>query len=294
MIYKKIIIFSILAAILIAACIRIISGEDDWICVNNEWIKHGNPSSSKPETGCGELLKESDIIVTSPRPDELIKSPLTVEGKARGNWFFEAVFPAKILDDKGNEIGRSQMQAASDWMTADFVPFKGEVIFANGKIESGTIVLEKDNPSGLPQNAGKIEIPVRFAPGETIKVKAYFNNSKMDLEISCNKVFPVEREIAKTPVVAHAALEELLKGPTDKEKESGFFTGINPGVKIQKLTIENGVARVDFDAQLEFQVGGSCKVSAIRAEITQTLKQFPTIKNVVISINGRTEDILQP
>jgi len=54
------------------------------------------------------------------------------------------------------------------------------------------------------------------------------------------------------------------------------------------------VAKADFDEQLEFQVGGSCRVSAIRAEITQTLKQFSTVKEVVISIDGRTEDILQP
>lgn len=65
-------------------------------------------------------------------------------------------------------------------------------------------------------------------------------------------------------------------------------------MKIQKLTIENNVARVDFDKQLEYQVGGSCRVAAIRAQITQTLKQFPTVKEVIISIDGRTEDILQP
>jgi len=45
---------------------------------------------------------------------------------------------------------------------------------------------------------------------------------------------------------------------------------------------------------LQYQVGGSCRVSAIRAQIIETLKQFSTVKNVVISINGRTEDILQP
>ncbi|MBU3925210.1 GerMN domain-containing protein, partial [Patescibacteria group bacterium] len=56
----------------------------------------------------------------------------------------------------------------------------------------------------------------------------------------------------------------------------------------------NGIAKVDFDERLEFQAGGSCRVAAIRAEITETLKQFPTVNNVVISINGRTEDILQP
>ena len=129
---------------------------------------------------------------------------------------------------------------------------------------------------------------------KTLKVKVYFNNNKLDPEFSCNKVFPVEREITKTQAVARAALEELLKGSSEKEKVEGFFTSINPGVKIQSLVIENGTAKVDFDEQLEFRVGGSCRVAAIRAQITQTLKQFPTVNDVIISINGRTEDILQP
>ena len=94
--------------------------------------------------------------------------------------------------------------------------------------------------------------------------------------------------------MARAALEQLLRGPTEAEKAQGFFTSINSGVKIQSLTIQAGTAYVDFDDQIEFQVGGSCRVSAIRAEITQTLKQFPTVSEVIISVNGRTEDILQP
>ncbi len=129
---------------------------------------------------------------------------------------------------------------------------------------------------------------------ETVEIEAFFNNSKLDSEFSCNKVFPVKREIPKTQAVARAALGELLKGPTDADKKHGFFTSINTGAKIQKLIIENGVAKVDFDEQLEFQVGGSCRVAAIRAQITQTLKQFSTVDNVIISINDRTEDILQP
>jgi spore germination protein GerM len=174
----------LVAILLVWLFVRFVIGgpEDDWICVNNEWVKHGNPSAPKPTTPCGE----------------------------------------------------------------------------------------------------------------TIKVKIYFNNSKMDPEYSCNKVFPTERQIIKTSAVARAALEELLKGPTDKEKAEGFINNINSGVIIQKLVIENNVAKVDFDEQLEYQVGGSCRVAAIRAQITQTLKQFSSVKNVIISINGRTEDILQP
>ncbi len=130
---------------------------------------------------------------------------------------------------------------------------------------------------------------------ESMTIKVFFGNSEQNLEALCEKVFPVERTIEKTEAVARAALEELLKGPTSDEKAMGYFTNLNKeGVKIQSLVIEDGTARVDFSEELEFQVGGSCRVAAIRAEIRETLKQFPTVENVEISINGRTEDILQP
>jgi spore germination protein GerM len=102
------------------------------------------------------------------------------------------------------------------------------------------------------------------------------------------------RIVPKTEAVARAALEELLKGPTDREKADKYFTAINPGVEIQKLVVENGIAKVDFNETLDNPGGGSCRVSAIRTQITQTLKQFPTVKDVIISIDGRIEDILQP
>jgi len=108
-------------------------------------------------------------------------------------------------------------------------------------------------------------------------------------------VFPTERTIQKTETVARAALEELLKGPTDTEKNDGFFiTSIPSGVELMNLTVTNGVAHADFNANLDKGVAGSCRVINIHAQITETLKQFPSITNVVISINGKTEGILQP
>jgi len=35
------------------------------------------------------------------------------------------------------------------------------------------------------------------------------------------------------------------------------------------------------------------RVSAIRAQITETLKQFETVNEVIVSIDSRVEDILQ-
>lgn len=244
----------------------------------------------------GNELEKLDLIrITMPRPNGTIKSPATIEGEARGTWFFEASFPIKFYDENNNLLATAIAQAQGDWMTENFVPFKAVLSYNVSKPGKGTLVLEKDNPSGLPENADSLKVPIKYEVGVgAMTVKAYFNNSQMDPEVSCNKVFPVERIVAKSPAVARAALEELLKGVTDAEKNAGFFTSINTGVKIQSLTIENGVAKVDFDEKLEFQVGGSCLVSAIRAEITETLKQFPTVDSVIISINGRIEDILQP
>jgi len=267
--------------------------EDTWICQNGEWVKHGNPSAPKPNEICKN--KSVNIRVTKPQPEEVVSSPLEIEGEARGSWYFEASFPIQLIgEDDHDLIAQGIAQAQGDWMTTDFVPFKARLEFTPPKAKTGTLILEKDNPSGLPENADHIKIPVLFTPRDTIKIKAYFNNDKMDSEFSCNKVFPVEREIYKTEAVGRAALEELLKGTTDEEEAEGFFTSINPNVKIQSLIIENGVAKVDFDEQLEFQVGGSCRVAAISWQIRETLKQFPTVKEVIISINGRTEDILQP
>jgi len=288
----------IIAIIIMAGAIflglRFLTPEDTWICQNGQWVKHGNPSSPMPTSGCGTPTPEQDITMTLPQPNQVVTSPLTVEGISKGGWFFEGSFPIKILDANGQEIAASFVQAQGDWMTTGPVNFKGQIRFISPASGNGTLLLQNDNPSGLPQNAKEFRVPIRFDASQTTKVKVYFSNNNLDPQVTCIKVFPVEREIPKTAAVARAALEELLAGPTVKEQGAGYQTNINPGVKIQKLVIEDSVVAVDFDETLEQAVGGSCRVTAIRAQITQTLLQFSSIKSVVISINGRTQDILQP
>lgn len=296
---KKIIISGLIVAIiafLVIFGVRFFSGEDNWICNNGQWIKHGVPSAPMPIGPCGSVSDkiEKGIYVVNPNPNQEISSPLLITGEAIGTWYFEAIFNVQLLDGNGNLLGMAILTAKGDWMTENFVPFGGRLNFAKPQTLNGTLRFLNANPSGLPEHQKQFDVPIRFSQTETIVVKAFFNNSNLDPEFSCNKVFPVERQISKTEAVARAALEELLAGVTIQESLQGFLTSINTGVKIQSLTIANGVARVDFDEQMEFQVGGSCRVSAIRAQITQTLRQFSTVQSVVISINGRTEDILQP
>lgn len=258
----------------------------------------GTPGTPDEPAKTASYIPESarDMIrVNQPAPGTTITSPLAVGGEARGSWFFEASFPVRLLDANGDVLAQSIAETPFDWMTEDFVTFRANLAFNQPVTETGTLVLQRDNPSNLPENAAEVRIPVRFGDisGETTTLRVHFSTMP-EGSTECNTTAAVERTVPKTQAVARAALEELLKGPVQTEKAQGLFTSINPNVKVQSLTIKDGVARVDFDEQLQYQVGGSCRIAAVRAEITDTLKEFPTIKSVIISINGETELILQP
>lgn len=111
----------------------------------------------------GNELEKSDLIrVSIPRPNQEIKSPLIIEGEARGYWFFEASFPIRLFDADNKEIAIVVAAAQSDWMVTDFVPFKATLIFETPATPTGTLVFEKDNPSGLPENTDELRMPIKF------------------------------------------------------------------------------------------------------------------------------------
>lgn len=102
------------------------------------------------------------VYVEGPLPGTKITSPLVVTGRARGNWYFEASFPVKLLDGNGNQIAIAPAQAQGDWMTVDYVPFSVTLTFAQPVTATGTLILQKDNPSGEPQFDDLVSIPVTF------------------------------------------------------------------------------------------------------------------------------------
>ena len=176
--------------------------EDAWICENGQWVKHGNPSFPAPASGCGdelvitnfeecvaagfavmesyprqcrdgegnlfiedignELEKIDLIRIDNPRPNQQVSSPLEISGEARGSWFFEADFPVRLEDANGNILAQGIASTSQDWMTEDFVEFKAEFSFDQPTTEIGMLVLEKDNPSGLAENADELRVPVKF------------------------------------------------------------------------------------------------------------------------------------
>jgi hypothetical protein len=110
-----------------------------------------------------KFMQYKDLVkIVSPLPDETVESPLVIRGEARGNWYFEASFPAKLIDENGKEVISLPVQAKGDWMTTEYVPFETTMVFVKPQTPTGTLILKKDNPSGLPENDDEIRIPVKF------------------------------------------------------------------------------------------------------------------------------------
>lgn len=111
----------------------------------------------------GNEQEKKDLIqVELPRPNTEISSPVIIKGKARGTWFFEGSFPIKLLDDKNIVIGNTTAKADGEWMTQNFVPFTASLIFSTSGAKKGKLILQKDNPLGLPENEDFLEIPIKF------------------------------------------------------------------------------------------------------------------------------------
>ena len=117
-----------------------------------------------------ETPNVADLIqISSPKSGEMVQSPLRVTGQARGTWYFEASFPVILTNWDGLIIAETYAQAQSDWMTEDFVRFESTINFTKPECPTGAdyckrgyLILQKDNPSGLPQHDAAIEIPVMF------------------------------------------------------------------------------------------------------------------------------------
>ncbi len=121
--------------------------------------------SSPTISGAGQEIETSPdktISVASPKMNAIIVSPIVASGTAKGNWFFEATFPIKILDGDGTVLGQDQARAEADWTTMGDVPFSATFSFSAPRYATGTIVFSKDNPSGLPQYAESFSVSVRF------------------------------------------------------------------------------------------------------------------------------------
>mgnify|MGYP001569834116 CR=1 FL=1 len=235
----------------------------------------------------------------------LAESPATAEEE----WTTEEMvsFTASLeFDPAGAELGYllfgkanpSDLPVGEEWVklpvrfaVAEELSLDDETATEDGGEAPDEMVVEPLATPAVVSTPITSPAPVAIGP---MNVMVFF--TKADLAgvtgAECTQVAAVTRAVPRMVAVARAALNELLKGPAAGEISQGWLTSLPQGVKLQSLTINGGVARADFSAELN--AGGSCRVASIRAQITETLKQFPTVSAVIISVNGSVAEALRP
>lgn len=271
-----------------------------YIGIQNKWWANIPTPPVQTPTSTDPIIEEPTttmIRVTSPLPNALVQSPLHITGEARGNWYFEASFPVKLIDANGRQLGVVPAQAQSDWMTEAFVPFVADLPFTSPTTTTGTLILERDNPSGLPQNAAEIRIPVRFSPQQT-SIKLYYYNPSKDTDSSgnilCSRqgLVAVERMIPKTLTPIQDAIRELLKGAiTQQERAQGITSEYPlPGFSLKGASLNNRVLTLEFNDPQNRSGGGSCRAGILWFQIEATAKQFAEVSEV----RFKPEELFQP
>jgi hypothetical protein len=235
------------------------SGRDDGASVALESPVEGAKLLGSFEVSGRAKANEGRISVTVSGPDG---SPL----------FGQLV---SVIADAGEEYGRFSTIVGDLEYIGDVTL---EVGFASGNSELERIVR-------------KLEL----VSDKTLRVEVFFTNPDLDPWQSCEDVFPVKRDVSSDDNIYRAAIEALLEGPEDGEEDDGYETSLPDGVKLRSVASDaEGVVTADFDSRLDRGVAGSCRVTSIREQIESTLRQFPEVREVVISIDGETEEILQP
>lgn len=138
-----------------------------------ECVAAGNPvAESFPPTcrangeiftqNVGNAVQLSDMIVVEvPQANANVASPLFIEGRARGTWFFEGEFPIEIVDSEGTVLARANGMATDDWMTEDFVDFAATLRFVAPEGRTGKIFFTQADARG-EGGVPVLEVPVKF------------------------------------------------------------------------------------------------------------------------------------
>lgn len=245
-----------------------------------------------PATSTPDLSNR--LRVTEPVANQLVRSPFVVRGEARGPWYFEASFPVRLLDANGRELALAPAQAQGDWMTESFVPFEVRLSFATPTTETGTLVLQNDNPSGLPENAFEYRIPVRFDLSQsatttnmrTIQVFAYTAEKDKDASgnILCSSqgLVAVSRTIPFTNSPIRDALTALLEGKLTTQEHAQGLTSEFPlsGFHLKLASLKGNELTLTFTDPENRTSGGSCRTAILRAQVEATAKQFGGVSQV--------------
>jgi spore germination protein GerM len=119
------------------------------------------------------------------------------------------------------------------------------------------------------------------------EVKVYFHF--IGSEGTQSKIIPLKRKVsAKAPLLP--AIEAMLKKPTKAEQKRGYQSAGYGDMKLISVKLKRGGARIDFSRTISDDYNpGDLETLSFENAVIKTAKQFPSVKKVVVCVNGMNE-----
>lgn len=113
--------------VLIAACSRATENETQ------------NGGAASNPAAASEL-----VLAKAPQEGARVTSPLSIEGTAPSNWYFEGQFQAKLIGADGAIIAEAPALPQTDWQVEGPVAFIADLGFEVSRDTPATLVLQED------------------------------------------------------------------------------------------------------------------------------------------------------
>ena len=198
-----------------------------------------------------------------------VANPVVISGRART---FENNVALRVRDARGELIAEDFTTAVGDM--GHHNPYRGSVWLTRDPGARITVeALEYSAKDGSERSLVREQRPFNV---ELIDIKLRVPND------DCTGLVNDTRRVPKSVAMARLLVELLLELPVFPK-----------GSGVNSVNIREGVLTVDFNERLQ-NVGGSCAAQMIRASVTETLQQLPTVKRVVITAGGSEKLALQP
>lgn len=207
--------------------------------------------------------------------------------------------PLYAQGNSNRSTGHVSPRPGDQIITMTYIVVRGDTLAAIAKRFNTTVfALLRLNP--------QIHNPNRLFVGQRIQVPAPANQSSGFTftrfylialnnggSIGCgDSLVPVTVEIPATHGILRASLEKLLALRTQFYGESGLYNALyQSNLTIDDVRIDNRIATIRLSGQIV--LGGACDSPRVQAQLEQAARQYSTVDQVKIYINGTPlQDVL--
>lgn len=155
-----------------------------------------------------------------------------------------------------------------------------------------TTTTNKNTNTGVNNNSNTTNSTANSNSNGKMTLKIFMinpgDNGKEGVLVGCgDSAVAVQREVPQTQTVLKAAIEQLLSVKDKDYGMSGYYNALyQSNLTLNSATIDSsGKATIKLSGNL--LTSGACDNPRVIAQITETAKQFPSVKSVEVLVNGQ-------